>query len=156
MNGRAPPGGGRANGGRRAFKRFKRWASGSNQFHRSKLLAAKTVKRAQGGCSESPRKLPFLRQAIAEQEETTSRAKPIVLVVSGHQVGRETHFVSLDREVHPDDLPIKVADSTHGEHLLQERFRSCGIDSDEPKFQVWTSERTWKLVHVHLLSLIHI
>ena len=52
MNGRAPPGGGRANGGRRAFKRFKRWASGSNQFHRSKLLAAKTVKRAQGGCSE--------------------------------------------------------------------------------------------------------
>ena len=85
---------------------------------------------------------------IIENEQKANRANPVVLIISGHQGGRATSFVSETGELHLSDLLLRHrnADATHGEHLIQEASRICGKYRTGVPLSIWCTKRTKECV----------
>ena len=55
------------------------------------------------------------------------------IIITGHQGGRGTSFVSEDRKRHVTDIFIRISAQTHGEHIIQEMGRVCGKFGEEAR-----------------------
>ena len=82
--------------------------------------------------------------SIITIEQNASRAKPVVLIISGHQGGRATSFVSETGELHLSDLLMRPynVEVAHGEHLIQEASRICGIYREGVPLTIWCTTNT--------------
>ena len=90
------------------------------------------------------RRLLTYCHSITTIEQNASRAKPVVLIISGHQGGRATSFVSETGELHLSDLIMRSynVEVAHGEHLIQEASRICGIYREGVPLTIWCTTNT--------------
>ena len=81
---------------------------------------------------------------IIQIEQKANRANPVVLIISGHQGGRATSFVSETGELHLSDLLMRQrhVEATHGEHLIQEASRICGKYREGVPLTMWCTKDT--------------
>ena len=85
---------------------------------------------------------------IIQIEQTANRSNPVVLIISGHQGGRATSFVSDSGELHLSDFVIRQSnvEATHGEHLIQEASRICGKYREGVPLTIWCTQNTKEYV----------